>query len=461
MAQTLVMRRDMRRNGCNKVPALSLAQNLYAQRTCAGLEVGMKNRFVTGVISGVLCTLVVCSLSFGVLYRNVVAQRDNGYTNESAQSTDNNKNGTGTNESTAVDEATFQKKLNYMKNLVNNFYLWDVNEGDYQTGMLKGMMSALNDPYSTYYTKEEYDALMETTNGIYYGIGATVSQNVNTGVITIVKPFVDGPAYKAGVLPGDILYKVEDEEVTGVDLTKVVNKMKGAENTKVRVTVIRENENDPIEITITRGKIEIPTIEHEMLEDKIGYISILEFDKITVDQYMDAIADLESQGMKGLVIDLRDNPGGLYDSAVQMLDRVIGKGLLVYTETKDGTRAEENAITKEELKVPLAVIVNGNSASASEIFAGAIQDYEKGTIVGTQSFGKGIVQSLFPLFDGSAVKVTVSNYFTPKGRSIHKTGITPDVVVELKDELKQKVVIAHEEDNQLQKAIEVVKKQIK
>lgn len=421
----------------------------------------MKNRFVTGVISGVLCTLIICSLSFGVLYRNALAQKENGYTNESSQTSDkNNQNGTETEGSTAVDEATFQKKLNYMKSLVNNFYLWDVNEGDYQTGMLKGMMSALNDPYSSYYTKEEYDSLMETTNGVYYGIGATVSQNVNTGIITIVKPFVDGPAYKAGVLPGDILYKVEEEVVTGVDLTKVVSKMKGAENTEVRISVMREGKNDPIEITITRGQIEIPTIEYEMLKDKIGYISILEFDKITVDQYMAAIKDLESQGMKGLVIDLRDNPGGLYDSAVQMLDRIIGKGLLVYTETKDGTRSEDFATTIEELKVPLAIIVNGNSASASEIFAGAVQDYKKGTIVGTQSFGKGIVQSLFPLFDGSAVKVTVSNYFTPNGRSIHKTGITPDVVVELDDELKQKVVITHEEDNQLQKAIEVVKKQI-
>lgn len=422
----------------------------------------MKNRFVTGVISGVLCTLIICSLSFGVLYRNALAQRDNGYTNESSQTADkNNQNGTEADGSTAVDESTFQKKLKYMKNLVNNFYLWDVNEGDYQTGMLKGMMSALNDPYSTYYTKEEYDSLMETTNGIYYGIGATVSQNVNTGIITIVKPFVDGPAYKAGVLPGDILYKVEEEEVTGVDLTKVVNKMKGAENTEVRISVMREGKSEPIEITIIRGQIEVPTIEHEMLKDKIGYISILEFDKITVDQFMAAIKDLESQGMKGLVIDLRDNPGGLYDSAVKMLDRIIGKGLLVYTETKDGTRSEDFATTKEELKVPLAVIVNGNSASASEIFAGAVQDYKKGTIVGTQSFGKGIVQSLFPLFDGSAVKVTVSNYFTPNGRSIHKTGITPDVVVELDDELKQKVVITHEEDNQLQKAIEVLKQQIK
>lgn len=420
----------------------------------------MKNRFLTGLISGVLCTLIICSLSFGVLYRNALAQRDYGYTDNSSQTADKN-NGTTAEGNTAVDEETFQKKLNYMKSLVNNFYLWDVNEGDYQTGMLKGMMNALEDPYSCYYTKEEYDKLMETTNGVYCGIGATVSQNMNTGIITIVKPFVDGPAYKAGVLPGDILYSVEGEEVTGVDVNKVVTKMKGEENTKVRISVMREGKSEPMEITITRGKIEIPTIEYEMLKDKIGYISILEFDKITVDQYMAAIKDLESQGMKGLVIDLRDNPGGLYDSAVQMLDRIIGKGLLVYTETKDGTRSEDYATTKEEIKVPLTVIVNGNSASASEIFAGAIQDYKKGTIVGTQSFGKGIVQSLFPLFDGSAVKVTVSNYFTPNGRSIHKTGITPDVVVELDEDLKQKVVITHDEDNQLQKAIEIIKGQMK
>ena len=237
--------------------------------------------------------------------------------------------------------------------------------------------------------------------------------------------------------------------------------MKGEEGTEVTVTIVREGEKEPIDFVIKRGTVEVPTIAFEMLEDKIGYIYISEFDEITVTQFKSAISDLLDEGMKGLVIDVRDNPGGLLDACVKMLDRLLPKGLLVYQEDKNGTRLSENyADNKEELDMPMAVIVNGNSASASEIFSGALQDYKKATIVGTQSFGKGIVQSVFPIGDGSAIKVTISKYFTPNGRNIHGTGIEPDKIVELDESLSKKVVIEHEEDNQLQAAIEVVKEQL-
>jgi carboxyl-terminal processing protease len=352
-------------------------------------------------------------------------------------------------------------KLTFLEMLVDNYYLEGVDPKVYADGIYKGFIGSLNDPYSTYYTAEEYKALMESSSGVYHGIGATVSQNVKTGVITIVKPFKTGPAYEAGLLPGDIIYMVEGEEVTGVDLTEVVSKMKGEEGTKVRISILREGETKPMEFTITRRQIEVPTIEYQMLDNKIGYIVISEFDEITVSQFKEAIDKLEEKGMRGLVIDVRNNPGGLLEAVCRMLDRLLPKGLLVYTEDKYGNRVEEKAEDAQKLKVPLAVIINGQSASASEIFAGAVQDYEIGTIVGTTSFGKGIVQKVIPLTDGTAVKLTISKYFTPKGRNIHGTGITPDVEIELNEELLKEIEIPIEKDNQLQKAIETVEEKIK
>lgn len=295
---------------------------------------------------------------------------------------------------------------------------------------------------------------MESSSGTYCGIGSTVQQNVTTKIMTIVKPFVGGPAYEAGMLPGDIIYKVDGTDVTGMDINSVVAMMKGEEGTKVTVTVIREGVDDPIEMEITRRTVEVPTIEYEMLADDIGYVLISEFDDVTVDQFKDAIKTLKKNGMRALVIDLRDNPGGLLTAVVSMLDYMLPKGMIVYTEDKYGSRDEYRSTDEEVFDLPLAVIVNGNSASASEIFAAAIQDYKIGTIVGTTSFGKGIVQSVFPLSDGTAVKLTVSKYYTPNGRSIHGTGVTPDLEVDLLDELKKKVTIEHEEDNQLQAAIQ-------
>lgn len=204
----------------------------------------------------------------------------------------------------------------------------------------------------------------------------------------------------------------------------------------------------------------MPTIEYQMLEDQIGYIYIMEFDEVTDQQFRDALDDLEEQGMQGLVIDIRDNPGGLLETVVSMLDRMLPEGLIVYTEDKYGQRTEKLSTAEESFDLPLAVLINGNSASASEIFAGAIQDYGIGTIVGTTSFGKGIVQSVIPLYDQSAVKLTVSKYYTPNGVCIHGTGIAPDVEVELNEEVKNLVVIPTEDDNQLQKAVETVKEQI-
>jgi carboxyl-terminal processing protease len=413
----------------------------------------MKNKFLNGFLSGLAATFVIVAIVVTVfankINENLLRENDSVKTENTSAS------------AAEVTDQDILKKIDKLEGLIDKYYMEKVDKNTMAEGIYKGLLQSLDDPYSVYYTKEEYTSLMESSSGVYYGIGATVSSDVKTGVLSIVKPFVGGPAYEAGLLPGDVLYKVNDEEVTGKDITEVVGKIKGEEGTKVNVTIIREGKADPIEFTITRRKVEVPTIEYEMLDNKIGYIAITEFDEVTAEQFRQALADLEKQGQKGLVIDIRNNPGGLLDTVVDMLDRMLPDGLIVYTEDKYGNRDEYKSDGKEEFKKPLAVLINGNSASASEIFAGAIQDYKKGTIVGTTSFGKGIVQSILPLTDGTAIKVTVSKYYTPEGRNIHKIGISPDVTVELDDALRQKVVIEKKEDNQLQKAISILNKEIK
>lgn len=414
----------------------------------------MRKNFKNGFLAGLFGAVLIFSIA--LLGMNVVVQgriKANGLSAADSSVTDEEK-----------EDQTYKQiisKLTFLESLVDNYYLDEVDDTAFADGIYKGFMSSLKDPYSTYYTAEEYKALMESSSGVYHGIGATVSQDVKTGVITIVKPFTTGPAYKEGIKPGDIIYKVDGEEVTGLDLTEVVSRMKGKEGTQVTIEIVRTGNLDPLEFVVTRQKINVPTIEHKMLPDKIGYIIISEFDEITVSQFSSAIAELESLGMKGLVVDVRNNPGGLLSSVVKMLDRLLPKGLIVYTEDKNGKRVEEKAINKDKIEVPVAVIINGNSASASEIFAGAIQDYGIGTVVGTTSYGKGIVQKVFPLSDGTAVKLTISKYFTPKGRNIHGSGIVPDVEVDLLDELKQEVEIPVEKDNQLQEAIRVLKDKIR
>ncbi|MGB8454250.1 MAG: S41 family peptidase [Anaerocolumna sp.] len=413
----------------------------------------MKNKFMSGFLSGLAGALIIFTIVL-TIYVTRVEGNDSSNKETNISSEQNNTAGTS-DDSTGSSDAVIQK-ISKLETLIDRFYMEDVDKDKLAEGIYKGLLASLGDPYSCYYTEEEYKALMESSSGVYCGIGATVSQNVTTGIISIVKPFVNGPAHAAGLLPGDIVYKVNGEEVTGQDLTEVVSKIKGAEGTDAEITIIREGESGPIELSIQRKTVEVPTIEYEMMDNKIGYIAVSEFDEVTAEQFRKAIDDLEKQGEKGLVVDIRNNPGGLLDTVVDMLDRMIPKGLIVYTEDKYGSREEKYSDAKEEFDKPLAVLINGNSASASEIFAGAIQDYKRGTIVGTTSFGKGIVQSIIPLFDGTAIKVTVSKYYTPNGKNIHGIGIKPDVTVELDDKLKQQVVIKKEEDNQLQKAIEII-----
>lgn len=348
-----------------------------------------------------------------------------------------------------------EEKIAELKKLIDKNYLHDVDEEELQEGIYKGYISGLDDPYSVYYDEEETKSFYETTEGEYDGIGAVLSQNMDTGIITLVQIYDDSPAMKAGLQDEDILYKVDKEEVTGEDLTEVVSHIKGEKGTTVDITVLRGEENEEVTVTVTRDTIQAQTVEYRMLEDNLGYIAVSEFDSVTYDQYQQALEDLQNQGMQGLIVDLRNNPGGNLSTVCDMLDLMLPEGLIVYTEDKDGNRQEMTSDDEHQFNLPMTVLMNGNSASASEIYAGAIQDYGLGKIVGTQSYGKGVVQQIFDLKDGTCVKLTIAEYFTPNGRNINGEGITPDVEVEYeKDENNP------DADNQLEKALEILKSEL-
>lgn len=351
---------------------------------------------------------------------------------------------------------SFVQKAKYIEDTVKESYTGEVDETEMEEYMYKGMMASLGDPYSAYYTSEEYEELTTETTGSYEGIGVVMQQDAETGEVKVVRCYEGAPGAEAGLQPEDVLIQVNGESVSGMELSEVVDKVKSSQDT-AHLTIARGGESEYLEIDVPLEEVNIPVVNHEMLEDQIGYIALYEFTEQTESQYQAAFEDLESQGMERLIIDVRNNPGGLLTSVCDILEDILPEGLIVYTEDKDGNREEYTCSGENELEIPLAVLVNGNSASASEIFAGAIQDYGTGTIVGSTTFGKGIVQSLIPFTDGSAIKTTTAKYYTPSGRCIHGTGIEPDIAVELDEGLEQETSIPHEQDNQLQKAIETVK----
>ena len=356
--------------------------------------------------------------------------------------------------SCSVFKSEESQKMELLNSLIDRFYIGDVDETDLSEGVYKGYIEGLGDPYSVYYDEEETKQMSESLSGEFGGVGALMSQDRETGVITVLQVYDGSPAQEAGMRDGDTLYKVEGEEVTGEDLSDVVSKVKGEKGTQVTLTVLRADTGEEEELTITRDTIEAQTVSCEMKEGNVGYIRITEFDTVTYEQYKEALEDLEDQGMERLIVDLRSNPGGNLDTVCDILDLMLPEGLIVYTEDKNGEREEYTSDEGNQFDKPLVVMMNGYSASASEIFAGAIQDYGLGQIVGTQSYGKGVVQSVFNLQDGTSVKLTIAEYFTPNGRIIDGEGITPDVEVEY-----QYYENNPDADNQLEKAMEVVAQQ--
>ena len=340
-------------------------------------------------------------------------------------------------------------KLNAIDSVLESFYFGDVDDETAKDNIYKAYLSSYGDKYTMYYTADEYKALKESTNGKFYGIGA-VCQLSGEGGVLLVDVYDNGAGYQAGLRSGDRVVNVDGRDITGMELSSAVALIKGDKGTSVTLEVIRGTER--LTFSAVRDAVEAKTVSYTLLDNNIGYLSISQFEEVTTKQFKAAVEDLQSQGMKGLVIDIRNNPGGLLDTVVGMLKYMLPDGFIVYTEDKQGNRKEYKGQDNDEFNLPLAVIVNGNSASASEIFAGAIQDYGKGTIIGTQTYGKGIVQTVKPLTDGSAIKFTIAKYFTPKGQDIHGKGVTPDMVVEYDTDA--------DVDTQLDAAIKNVEAQI-
>lgn len=354
-----------------------------------------------------------------------------------------------------LSDSSHVQKIEYLEKMIDQEYLGEVDNAEMAEGIYAGLVYGLGDVYSRYYTADEYAQETASTDGAYAGIGVSIQKNKNGGV-QIAECYEGGPGAEAGLQTGDVITAINDTDVTDMELSDVVSLIRENKDKTIVLTVFRENEEKSREISVDVTDVELPSVFGEMLDKKTGYIQITQFTGVTPQQYKDMFAELKDKGMERLVIDLRDNPGGLLTSVCDILREILPEGLIVYTEDKYGNREEETCDGKHQLDMPLAVLVNENSASASEIFAGAVQDHEVGTIVGITTYGKGVVQELRQLSDGSAVKLTVSNYYTPNGNSINKVGIKPDVEVKLASELLNKDEITHEEDNQLQKALDVI-----
>lgn len=410
-----------------------------------------KHSFALGLIVGIVGTVFV--LAAGM----VAFTAYTGYFEYRANLNSMQNQSTAATSTDTVANSTTQKKLQMIEQVIDYYYYKDdVDSEALQDGIYHGMMEALGDPYSVYYAADEFAELMEQTEGIYYGIGAYVSLDTVSGLPRISSAIPGTPAEAADLRPNDLIYKVDGKEVYGMDLTAVTALIKGEEGTSVNLTIMREGESDYLSIDVVRRKVETPTIQYEMLEDGMAYIQIVEFNDTTSDQFADALASVRADGMKGLIIDLRANPGGTLEGVVNIARQLLPEGMIVYTEDKYGKRQEFTCDGNHKFEDPLVVLIDGNSASASEVLAGAIQDYDIGTLVGTTSFGKGIVQQVMPLGDGSAVKVTISSYYTPNGRNIHGIGIEPDQTCEFDAD----AYYNQGYDNQLEYAKEVLAQKI-
>ena len=407
-----------------------------------------RTRFWAGVVVGLSCSVVVVTLVLvGRSFLKFIYYQQNPLQAQGQQ--------LEFSEDSAITP-TMVSKLQGLETIIDQLYsLGEVDEETLETGIYKGMIAALEDPYSEYYTAEELTDLLEQAEGIYYGIGIYIGQDATTSLPKVSGVIAGTPAEAAQLRENDLIYEVDGVATYGLSLDETVVMIKGEEGTEVVLTIYREGESDYLKIPVTRAKVESPTVVFEMLDETTAYIEIVEFDDVTLDQFTEAMAMAKGSGMEGLIIDLRSNPGGNLDTVVEIARMLLPEGLIVYTEDKYGERVEYTCDGKRELDVPLVVLIDMNSASASEILAGAVQDYGIGTLVGTTTFGKGIVQQILPFNDGSAMKLTISSYYTPSGRNIHGVGIEPDVICEFDGEAYYDEV--NPVDNQLEKAREVLK----
>ena len=355
-----------------------------------------------------------------------------------------------------LDKKTAEK-VSEISQYMDLYYYEDYDVEEVRNGILHGFVDGLGDPYSVYYTKEEYEEMNIQTTGTYYGIGAGLRQDPKTMEVTVSKVYSGTPAEEAGLLKDDVILYVDDIDATSMELSKLVQNIRGEEGTKVHLKIYRDATKETLEFDVERRNVELPSVEGKLLEDGIGYIQISEFQTNTAAEFDTQLKALMQQGATGFVVDLRDNPGGLLSAVTEILDELLPEGLIVYTEDKYGKR-EEFKSDEQSIDLPMVVLVNGNSASASEIFAGAVKDHGYAKIIGTTTYGKGIVQKILKLSDDDALKMTIAKYYTPNGNYIHGVGIEPDI--EIVYEVPEDGVYNQETDNQLKRAVEVLKEEL-
>lgn len=401
-----------------------------------------KHGFVLGFLTSLLCVGLICGVVLGLL-------------NFNGQFIIIGQTGVSKIDNTALLDDEAVDKLDEIYNAINIYYYEDFTKEELKESLYKGLAEGLEDPYSVYYTKEEYEDMMVSTTGTYYGIGAGLSQDLDTMVVTITKVYRGTPAEEAGLKNGDIILSVEDLDATSMEVSELVQHIRGEEGTAVHMTIYRESTKETLEFEVERRHVELPSIEGEMLEKGIGYIQVSEFQSKTDEQFIEMVEQLKTQGMKGLIVDVRANPGGLLSSVVNLCDYILPEGLVVYVEDTFGNK-EEYASDKSCLELPIVVLMDENSASASEIFAGAMKDYGYATLVGKTTYGKGIVQEVIPLSDGDAVKLTTKKYFTPNGNYIHEVGVKPDVQVDYEYTGSLEESYDKQYDSQFLKAVEIM-----
>ena len=362
-----------------------------------------------------------------------------------------------------VLDAETEKKLNEVYSVISEYYYKDADLNDLSTGTVKGMVEGLKDPYSVYYTAEEYEDFIIDATGSYAGIGAVLSKDQTTGSVSVINVYEGSPAEEAGLKKGDIIVSADGHEGTEEELSVFVQSIRGEEGTDVKLEVYRDGKT--LEIVCTRRAIQVPSVKYQMLKDEagnedIGYIQISEFSEGTYDEFVKALTDLQDQGMKAVIYDVRSNPGGMLQTVTDMLDYILPAGTTVYMLDNQENKTEYTSDDKQALDLPTVVLVNGESASASEIFSGAVRDFKYGTLIGTTTYGKGVVQNTIPFSDGSALKLTIATYYTPSGECIHEKGITPDIELEYEYTGDEEGDYDYYADNQVVEGIKELTKKI-
>ena len=413
----------------------------------------MKKKLIQlAVVATLACGLTACGGKENTHQNSSIDINVNDSTDVEIVTTEENKPADGA----LLDDPEVEQKIDEINLYIDLYYYNEIDREKQEEALYDGIMQGLDDPYAGYYTPEEFSELQEDSSGEYVGVGALLTQGTDK-LVTVVRPLKGSPAEEAGLLAEDVIVEVDDKSVEGVELELVVKWIRGEENTTAHLYVYRPSTQEYLDFYITRRVVENYTVSSEMLDDQIAYIKVDQFNENTDEEFDEQLETLRKQSAKGVIIDLRDNPGGLVSSVVNMCNSIMSEGVIVSTKDRNGKQTScYKADNTKSCDLPIVVLVNGNSASASEIFSGAMQDTGNATIVGVQTYGKGIVQSVIPLSDGSAIKLTVAKYFTPNENDIHTVGITPDVIVELPDGRENAVNIDRAEDTQLDKAIEIL-----